>query len=85
MEKALHLFPHTPNYGHHYHQSFSRHLGHESYGLQPGKLNSAVYSRTLLFLTEKIKLIFTLTQLSVNFKVETWTSLELFFFSIERF
>lgn len=38
MEKAVHLLPHTPDYGHHYHQSFSRHLGHESYGLQPGKL-----------------------------------------------
>ena len=38
MEKAVHLLPHTPDYGHHHHQSFSCHLGHESYGLQPGKL-----------------------------------------------
>ena len=57
MEKAVHLLPHTPDYGHHHHQSFSRHLGHEGYGLQPGKLNSAVYSRTLLILTEQMKLI----------------------------
>ena len=57
MEKAVYLLPHTAHYGHHHHQSFSRHLGHESYGLQPGKLNSAVYSKTLLILTEQIKLI----------------------------
>lgn len=56
MEKAVHLLPHTLDFGHHHHQSFSRHLGHESYGLQPGKLNSAVYSRTLSILTEQIKL-----------------------------